>query len=383
MTGFLLGAGASYELGLPLVDELTLQFKKALYKNRNASYYKVPKEIESIAFPLLQDCKLNYEDIIGKIEVEFNRCRSNNTLYQKWHGVLQQYLEAVYYLLLEQHFINKHYIAGRLTYFESLKNYCKSSPLWIFSLNHDLLIEIIAKYLGIPIKSGFHDKTYINGYSFEKLSRENMENNKFSFFQNESGINLIKLHGALDVFVQGVDKNYLKLVNNSNDTTGVIDDVNNLLRNDVMVKEGIRCTNEITYYDDSKVLQFLRITVMSGKHKYSSRISHTMDDWFFKIYKGHINYVKNLYCIGYSFQDLHVNTVLYDWLSFTNKRKMIIVNPYMKTIPNQFSHLSDQIDIINLGFLEFLNQGSPKKLMSVKLNCKLRDLARKKIIKSK
>ena len=30
--GFILGSGASYELGLPLVDELTIEFKKASAK---------------------------------------------------------------------------------------------------------------------------------------------------------------------------------------------------------------------------------------------------------------------------------------------------------------------------------------------------------------
>ena len=32
----------------------------------------------------------------------------------------------------------------------------------------------------------------------------------FRFFQKERGINLIKLHGALHIFVQGDEKNYLK-----------------------------------------------------------------------------------------------------------------------------------------------------------------------------
>jgi hypothetical protein len=83
-----------------------------------------------------------------------------------------------------------------------------------------------------------------------------------------------------------------------------------------------------------------------------------MDDWFFKIYKGHINYVQKLFIIGYSFQDLHVNDVLYDWLSLSAKREIIIVNPCMKDIQNSFRHIRDQIEIINFGFLELLNQGS-------------------------
>ena len=380
--GFLLGAGASYELGLPLVDELTVEFKRALFRTKKMRYYVVPKEIESVLFQLLIDENLNYEDIIGRIEVEIQRCRNKHELYQKWYAVLARYLEAIFYLLIERHYKNKIFIKERLHLLEPLKEYCRNNPLWIFSLNYDLLIEIIAKYLKISIKYGFHEVTSIKGFMFEKLSRTDMENNNFSFFQKEGGINLVKLHGALDVFVEGDEKNYLKLINMSSCFTGIIDDVKNILEDDASSKDGIKCTNEITYYDDNKVLQFLRMTIMSGKHKYSSRLSHTMDDWFFKIYRGHINYVQTLFSIGYSFQDLHINDVLYDWLSFSEDRKLIIVNPHLKNAPSFLRHIIDQIDIINMTFLEFLNQNCIKKLIHIKMNNNLRDISRKKLIKS-
>ncbi|HKK12990.1 MAG TPA: hypothetical protein VJ945_09155 [Flavobacteriaceae bacterium] len=378
--GFLLGAGASYELGLPLVDELTIEFKRALLRTKGTKYYSGPKEIEDILIPLLDNRSLNYEDIIGRIEVEIKRCRGNNPLYQKWHGFLGKYLEAIYYLLLERHYKNKSFINQRLHLLEPLKEFCSDNPLWIFSLNHDLLIEIIAKHLSLPIKYGFHENIKIMDYSFERLSRENMESNQFSFFQNGAGINLIKLHGSLDIFVQGDEKNYLKLVNTGSGKTDLIDDVNNLLKQDASSKQGVKCTNEITYLDDNKVLQFLRITIMSGKHKYSSMVSHTMDDWFFKIFKGHINYIQTLFSIGYSFQDLHVNSVVYDWLSFSPQRKLVIVNPGIKDIPNSFRHLMDQIEILNMTFLEFLNKNSTKRYLYSKINNKFRDVGRHKFV---
>ncbi len=376
-----MGAGASYELGLPLVDELTIEFKKALFRNRKERYYNVPNEIESVIIPLLNNNKLTYEDIIGRIEIEIRRCH-NNVLYQKWYGILGRYLEAIFYLLLERHYNNKIYINAHLHFLEPLINYCDKYPLWIFSLNHDLLIELIGKYFNIPIKSGFYETISIAGYTFEKLSRENMEKNKFSFFHNEGGINLVKLHGALDVFVQGDEKNYLKIINEGSNAIGIIDNVKNLLESDASSEDGVRCTNEITYYDDNHILQFLRMTIMSGKHKYSSHVSHVMDDWFFKIYKGHINYVKKLFSIGYSFQDLHVNGVLYDWLSFSGERKLVIVNPYLKSIPNFLRHLEGQIKILNLTFFEFLNQDILNKLRWAKINNYLRNYNRNKFLRS-
>ena len=43
------------------------------------------------------------------------------------------------------------------------------------------------------------------------------------------------------------------------------DDANKILSDDVSTREGVRCPNEITYYDDDNLLQFLRIPIMSTK----------------------------------------------------------------------------------------------------------------------
>ena len=374
--GFLLGAGASYELGLPLVDELTIEFKTAITRLWDSPYYKMPQEIETILLPLFENKSLNYEDIIGRIEVEIQRNR-NKDLYQEWYAVLHRFLEVIYYLLFERHERNQQYIQERLNLLQPINNYCKEAPLWIFSLNHDILIEMVANHFSIPLKCGFKDFIEIAGLTFESLSRENMESNSFDFIQNNKGINLIKIHGALDIFVHGDEKSYLKISHKNN----IIEKIKYLTDNDPSVKEGVKVTNEITYYDENKILQFLRMTIMSGKHKYSSKVSHNMDDWFFKIFKGHINYVTELYCIGLSFQDQHVTSVLYNWLSLSQERKMIIVNPYIKSIPNEFNHLSDQVEIINKGFLDFLNANEKNNKIKIKFNETMRNFSRKKFIK--
>lgn len=378
--GFLLGAGASYELGLPLVDELTIEFKRAMINVRGMPYYQVSKEIDEVLVTLLSDNSLNYEDYIGRIEVEIQRNR-NKDLHQEWHGILHKYLEAIYHLLLERHDKNQAYIEAHLNFIEPIKEYCKNDPLWVFSLNHDVLIEIIAERFEIPIKFGFKDRVNVGGFTFDRLTREDMENNRFNFIQSGSGINLVRIHGALDIFVEGDEKNYLRAQGTKDRSGSVINVIRKLLENDPSLKQGVKCTNQITYHDEKNILQFLRMTIMSGKHKYSSRVSHNMDDWFFKIFKGHINYVQNLYCIGLSFQDQHVNNVLYEWLSFSKERKLIIVNPFIKQIPTVFSHLPSQIEIINMGFFEFLNKDSSKGKMKLKFNTMLRNLGRYWLLK--
>ena len=93
-------------------------------------------------------------------------------------------------------------------------------PLCVFSLNHDLIFEMLASRLSIPIKSGFTDTTSILvkhlsstiPINFELLPRDNIKNNTYRFFNyGEYGINLIKLHGSLDIFGFKDEVNYLKL----------------------------------------------------------------------------------------------------------------------------------------------------------------------------
>lgn len=381
INGFLLGAGASFEMGMPLVDEFTHVFKNVMLRLIDKPYYQCPEEIKNIVRNLLNDKELNYEEIIGRIEIEYNRNR-NPILHQEWHWLLGRYNEALFVLLLEYHENNIKYISERLELFQPIKEFIAENPLWVFSLNHDLLIEIICNHLKLGVKYGFNDKTEINGYSFHRIKREHIKSNSFSFYQNERGVNLTKLHGALDVFVQGDEKAYLKL-DSSEEWENCIKNIRSLIDQDAATTElGGRVSNEITYNDEKGILQFLRMTIMSGKHKFSKQIQHNLDDWFLKIFSGHINHVDHLYCIGYSFGDSHINDVIYKWVCFSEKRKVIIIDPHNTDVPPQFRHLKHQFSIQSMGFLEFLNRNSSIEIKNkVKLYEKARVEARKQFLK--
>lgn len=377
VNGFLLGAGASFELGMPLVDELSVNFKTALLRTIDKPYYKCPVEIRKVVESLLSDADLSYEEILGRIEIEIQRNHAPD-LHNEWHWLLGRYIEAIYFLLLECHQRNIEYVKERLDLFKPLKLYSKDQPLWVFSLNHDVLFEIICNYLKIPIKFGFHDETQIRGLTFQRLTSENMAANQFAFFQNSNGVNLVKLHGALDLFVQGNKKDYLKLTNSAS-PFDILSDIASLIKNDAARKDfGVRVANEVTYNDESGELQFLRMSIMSGKHKYSKRLQHNLDEWFLKIFQGHINHVTHLYAIGYSFGDPHINNAVYDWLAFAPSRKLTIVDPNIGKVPASFRHLKDQIYIKRLGFLRFLNQDARKFiLLKISLFEKARSLSRR------
>ena len=258
----------------------------------------------------------------------------------------------------------------------------KDQPLWIFSLNHDLLVEMMCSHFRWPLKNGFNDSIFLNGLEFERLRKEDKDHSRFRFFNSGSGVNLIKLHGSLDLFVYDDFKGYVKLKNTGdwNSNTKIL---MALLKDDVAIRKyKFRTTNHLTYEDAKGVLQFLRMTIMSGKHKFSSRLSHTMDDWFFRVFKSHINHVKTLHCVGYSFGDKHVNAILYDWLAFSVQCEIIIVNPTLKEVPFDFRHLKDQFKIEGSGFLEFLNGDSDVVTKAtVKINRMVREDQRRQILR--
>ncbi|TGK87198.1 hypothetical protein EHQ24_03120 [Leptospira noumeaensis] len=380
--GFLLGAGASYNLGMPLTDELTKEFKSILIAAIDTPYFKVQRNIFDLIYPILTNPNNTYEDIIGTLEVEIRR-HENRAISQQIHDVLSRYLELVYSILLSRHERNKNFINLQLDFFKPILEYCKDGPLWVFSLNHDVMIEIICSYFNIPLKCGFNEKLKINNIEFEMLSRSEMKKNKFSFHTKESGINLIKLHGSLDLFVKNDELNYIKVSIDKNDHLKIIEDLKKLdqIEKETSISFGVRCTNEIAYYDEENILQFLRKTIISGKHKYSTKISHTMDDWFFKLFKSYINSVDELYSIGYGFLDPHINQVLIDWLEFSSKRNITIVNPNIKNIPSNFSYLDKQIKIINSGIITFLNpNGSLVEKTKIFITETLRNIFREKFL---
>ncbi|WP_167483042.1 SIR2 family protein [Leptospira noumeaensis] len=377
-----MGAGASYNLGMPLTDELTKEFKSILIAAIDTPYFKVQRNIFDLIYPILTNPNNTYEDIIGTLEVEIRR-HENRAISQQIHDVLSRYLELVYSILLSRHERNKNFINLQLDFFKPILEYCKDGPLWVFSLNHDVMIEIICSYFNIPLKCGFNEKLKINNIEFEMLSRSEMKKNKFSFHTKESGINLIKLHGSLDLFVKNDELNYIKVSIDKNDHLKIIEDLKKLdqIEKETSISFGVRCTNEIAYYDEENILQFLRKTIISGKHKYSTKISHTMDDWFFKLFKSYINSVDELYSIGYGFLDPHINQVLIDWLEFSSKRNITIVNPNIKNIPSNFSYLDKQIKIINSGIITFLNpNGSLVEKTKIFITETLRNIFREKFL---
>ena len=171
----------------------------------------------------------------------------------------------------------------------------------------------------------------------------------YHFFKTgEEGINLVKIHGSLDVFSIRDGKDFLKLIPTSGGVEGVIDALlianKNLRPNWPEVT--VRAINEIVYADQFGEIQFLRRTPLAGAFKFQEGHSQVIPQQFLTNFEGSLNHLSTLICIGYSFGDYHINDAIRAWLELLGERSLIIVDPHRSQIPDPFLHLAPQVVVV-------------------------------------
>ena len=143
---------------MPLVNELTTELKAwltpAKFRSLNKSWRSrgggYPSRIIDDFTPILARSDQHYESLLGYLEVQFRRHTPSS---QEFYGLYMWLLDLVYHLLYLRHINNVEYIHGNLSYYDGLSVLVEQNrPLWIFSLNHDLVIECVTIRNKIPIR---------------------------------------------------------------------------------------------------------------------------------------------------------------------------------------------------------------------------------------
>jgi hypothetical protein len=348
LTGLFLGAGASVEVGMPLVGELTEELKQWLTPEKLRSLNESWRTqgtgypdavIDDFASVLVCD-GMHYESLLGYLETQSHRIVP---LLQPYDGLYSWLVEVVYHILRLRHTNNIERIEHNLDSLEGIaKLALETNPLWIFSLNHDVLIECLAAKYDIPLRAGFNGELVtlprrdVSGLKIGELRAETLTEaqlaNGMAFPQSGSpGINFLKIHGALDVFSYRDGKDFARLVPEERTVRGIIDMLRiaeeELVYVDPRRPHPVKTTNEITYRDEMGVMQFLRRSLIAGAHKFDNRYGQVIPKEFLKQFESNINFVSTLICIGYGFGDLHINRVLRDWLERTPDRRLEVVSP--------------------------------------------------------
>jgi hypothetical protein len=376
LTGLFLGAGASVEVGMPLVWDLTKELKQWLTPDKlrelNAGWQAQgtgysDAVIEDFASVLVIE-EMHYESLLGYLETQSSRLLP---LRQSYLGLYSLLVEVVYHILRLRHSNNGDLIEQNLGSLEGIANLARdNSPLWIFSLNHDLLIECLAAKYGVPLHSGFNGEPILfprrNGLGAkvgdlraEPLTEAQLAKGMAFPTSGSSGINLLKIHGALDVFAYRDGRDFAKLIPDERTVQGIIEMLRiaqeELVYIDPQRPDPVKTTNEITYADNDGVMQFLQRSLVAGTHKFDNRHRQVIPKEFLKQFESNINFVTTLICIGYSFGDLHINQVLRDWLERTPDRRLEVVSPGA-SIPPFLLHLSPQVNVFKEAASDYLDR---------------------------
>jgi hypothetical protein len=378
LTGLFLGAGASYEAGMPLVWELTRELKAWLTPDKlrqlNHGWRQQggghPDNVIEDFASLLQRADLHYESILGYVETQFRRHQQNQ---QDYHGLYSWLVQMVYAILYARHVKNSAFLTRHLRLYRGIKTLAEQNkPLWVFSLNHDLIIETLAATFEIPLHTGFSQRAIslprrdksgvqIGELRANVLSEDELTSGSF-FYPNppESGIYLLKIHGALDVFTFNDGKDVLKLVPEEGSLESILDMLSGANEQLFYPVPGspngrVNTTNEIAYADQSGEMQFLRRSLLAGAYKFDTRRSQVLPHAILRQFEVNINFVSRLVCVGYGFGDLHINSVIRQWLEFTSARHLEIVNPTITEIPSFLLHLAPQITLVASGAADYFD----------------------------
>jgi len=367
MKALFLGAGASYECGMPLVFEFTNGVRANVLKRLDTKLFDFRKDPSfRIRFEtILSNPDFHYEQMIGELEaLQLGRGPTSEVA-----GLtVRQLVDCVQMLLLEDQELTTKLFAEKAKDYSGIKELlAKHRTLHVFSLNHDVNFEEICKFYGIQCRDGFFDhavERYTNIANFKSLTKQQLDNGAMNFFDSEnSGVNLIKLHGSLDMFAVE-DKNlYLKCAPPAEAPIGGhVQEIRRIENHSLELSQRVnyRTVGELDVTDKDGEIQFLRRSLLSGAHKFKKTFDQIAPLAFFEEFKNRMKTITELDVIGYGFGDNHINEVLRLWAE-SGVVSLNIYDPYRKSIPSFLNDVADRVYIFDSGLTGYFQQFDPPK----------------------
>lgn len=367
MRALFLGAGASYECGMPLVWEFTNVLRANVLKRLNTKLFNLGShpgfrsEFESI----LSNPNIHYEEMIGALEhIQLQRGPDSTIAAH----TARQLLDCVQLLLLEDQILTTKLLAEKAKDYSGLKSLVRQQGcLNVFSLNHDINFEEICNLHGIECRDGFYAgevDRYSNIANFKSLSISQINSDRLNYFGHDGlGVNLLKLHGSLDVFAVEDSNLYLKCAPTPGSPVGAhVREIQKVEQHSIELsqRDNLRTIGELDVLDATGEIQFLRRSLLSGAHKFKGTFDQVAPRALFDEFKARIMMMKEIDVIGYGFGDEHINDVLRSWL-YGPGASLNIYDPYRKDVPSSFESMTDKIFISNTGLTKYFHQfESPK-----------------------
>jgi hypothetical protein len=372
MQALFLGAGASFDCGLPLRWELTAEIRRWLTPERLAAYNAGWESqgqhwnhavIDRLT-ELLADEDVHYEHLLKRLAQE-SQDAAYDFLQRDFRNAFIFLLQTVYAFLLERQAKNASYASVVLRDYQGLKNLVHlNRPLWVFTTNQDVTLELLALSLDIPIKSGFGGQTELAMGSsaqatrklrFEQLSDVDITNQTLNFFtEGEYGINLVKLHGSLDSFLQSDLSTRVKLLPQTQQLTDYLADLVfiNQVNQQLTLEQGGAITNRSLYKDAEDKLHVLERSFLSD-YPYFPATENADPTPFHAVMQHQLKAIEEVIVIGYRFEESSLNNLFSQWLALDDNRRLRVVDPVTHNLPAALQTQEDKIRFLRQGALDF------------------------------
>jgi hypothetical protein len=358
--GLLLGAGFSYDLGMPLAQELTEVLLKPITSHgagklaramacaRPYGADRPPNERAlSECLEVLLSYKAahgqNYEAMLAQIEDLARRPTGSQSdrdsahyfsavLYERIHEILSAYQAASYDILYPKNF----------RWHANLGNLLSGQETWAFTLNHDLFLECLALDLKIPISYGdvaskefpvsnleMHERV-----RFSCIDRSQYTTASAGFLRDQPGINLVKLHGGLSEHDYDDNKTICNLDltgKSSQELMGEYAKVARMAYYENGVAAAAAKDRFVTNLEGK--CDVLGKAMLTGGHKYSTTANPKEGEEKLALFDHALGELDQLTVIGYGFGDKHVNFRLSHAMARREGLSIRIVDPHRHALP--------------------------------------------------
>lgn len=359
-TGILLGAGFSYDFGMPISRELTEIFLNLFNRNNTKSLIAsmanhqpftsdrpINKYAISEVFELLLAYKENkgenYEELLSQIQAlseNYNKSQSDKDSYHYTFSLLYEIIHNL--LVIYQSESYKALYHKNIKWFSKLENILSTEETWIFTLNHDIFLECLAIDLEIPITYGatgdieFPVSNIEMGerINFSTIDRSTYYTQNPSFLTGEKGINLVKLHGGLTEHTYKDESTICNQNLNKISSKELISDFHKIQRM-AYYHQGRKIPDgkDRAITNINGELDIIGKSMLTGGKKYSKTANSKKGEEKLIIFDEILNRINELTIIGYGFGDKHVNFRIANAMARRENLSIRIIDPNLRKIP--------------------------------------------------
>lgn len=313
--GFLLGAGASYPFGIPMMQELYVGFSAYISEKRPHCSSLMDKIAEGM------DSTLDLEALISQLD-KIRAVRDGLTVLDRSTerdllgdldvaDELRGYLDAYLIEVCEQ--FSRPKVEAKLTKFV---DFCDSHDAYIFSTNYDRLIETASDKLSVSCADGFEQNS------------GRPESAWLGSLKDSNGVKLIKLHGSVNWYREELSDSIFRLEKGYS-----------LPSHEYRLTHGSRALRPLM------IIPTLEKVVL--QNPYATLLTEFSDA---------LRETELLIVIGNSMRDEHIRNTIG---TRSDGLEIIAVNPKPEVYSSIFGN-GNKIHLLPIGMEEFIDVGIPK-----------------------